>query len=269
MKNTLKDISNTQINTRSPELSHEKNNVFKRLTLSPPKKFLTKEFSTSPNRIPTSKKVVNKSIIQITPKRISTPGCLKNYVSKVTQSIDRPIFNATSLTKLETSGNTTRIVFPTSPVKIKFSNDNMTIGGDGSLNRIRARFKNGLMSPERLASTKVTFEADESNIKISPKNLCRNLFETLKEEDTDGLREDIVSITKKNTTMNSNRETTNKVSIVPLKKNVKFNVPPMGSNKEALEAQLLDIKSLLLELLQRQTAIETRLSQMENQDKNA
>ncbi|EJS42395.1 fin1p [Saccharomyces arboricola H-6] len=276
----LRDIGNTIGRNNLPS---NKNNVFVRLSMSPSKTIGQREFLKPPMRLSPKKTDASKHSIQVTPRRILSPECLKGYIPKVTQSLDRPQFKNTSKdAKIENSDHMTNIIFPTSPTKLTFSNENK-IGGDGSLTRIRARFKNGLMSPERIQqqhqqqifqpqATNSTDIDDNDEFKVNPfegelpqdKLRGKNLLSELKKED-EGVGNGVESLTKSNTKLNSMLAKEGKVQKqkAGFQKSVKFKLPDNVVNEETVE--LRDIKDLLLQMLRRQREIESRLTNIEHQ----
>ncbi|GES70765.1 unnamed protein product [Saccharomyces cerevisiae] len=277
-RRSLRDIGNTIGRNNIPS---DKDNVFVRLSMSPLRTTSQKEFLKPPMRISPNKTDGMKHSIQVTPRRIMSPECLKGYVSKETQSLDRPQFkNSNKNVKIQNSDHITNIIFPTSPTKLTFSNENK-IGGDGSLTRIRARFKNGLMSPERIQQQQqqhilpsdaksnadlcsntelkdAPFENDLPRAKLKGKNL---LVELKKEEEDVG--NGIESLTKSNTKLNSMLANEGKIHKASFQKSVKFKLPDNIVTEETVE--LKEIKDLLLQMLRRQREIESRLSNIELQ----
>ncbi|CAI4058239.1 Fin1p SKDI_04G3570 [Saccharomyces kudriavzevii IFO 1802] len=276
-RRSLRDIGNKIGRNNIPS---DKDNVFVRLSMSPSKTAGQKGFLKPPMRLSPKRTDVTKHSIQVTPRRIVSPECLKGYIPKVTQSLDRPQFKNTSGDmKVQSSDHITNLIFPTSPTKLTFSNENK-IGGDGSLTRIRARFKNGLMSPERIQQqhqvpqilpsqakngTGVTDEPNENSYdnELSQDKLkAKNLLSELKKEEED-LGNGIESVTKSNTKLNSMLAKEGKVQKASFQKSVKFKLPDNIVTTEI--AELRDIKDLLLQMLRRQREIESRLTNIELQ----
>ncbi|EHN03155.1 Fin1p [Saccharomyces cerevisiae x Saccharomyces kudriavzevii VIN7] len=276
-RRSLRDIGNKIGRNNIPS---DKDNVFVRLSMSPSKTAGQKGFLKPPMRLSPRRTDVTKHSIQVTPRRIVSPECLKGYIPKVTQSLDRPQFKNTSGDmKVQSSDHITNLIFPTSPTKLTFSNENK-IGGDGSLTRIRARFKNGLMSPERIQQqhqvpqilpsqakngTGVTDEPNENSYdnELSQDKLkAKNLLSELKKEEED-LGNGIESVTKSNTKLNSMLAKEGKVQKASFQKSVKFKLPDDIVTTEI--AELRDIKDLLLQMLRRQREIESRLTNIELQ----
>lgn len=273
-RRSLRDIGNT---IGRSDIPSDKDNVFVRLSMSPSRTTSQKEFLKPPMRLSPNKTDGAKHSIQVTPRRIMSPECLKGYVSKETQSLDRPQFkNSNKNVKIQNSDHITNIIFPTSPTKLTFSNENK-IGGDGSLTRIRARFKNGLMSPERIqqqqqqhilpSETKSSsdskanpFENEQPQDKDKLKR--KNLLVELKKEEED-VGSGIESLTKSNTKLNSMLAKEGKVQKASFQKSVKFKLPDSIVAEET--AELREIKDLLLQMLRRQREIESRLSNIELQ----
>lgn len=277
-RRSLRDIGNT---IGRKNLPTDKDNVFVRLSMSPSKTMGQREFLKPPMRLSPKKMDGTKHSTQVTPNRILSPECLKGYIPKVTQSLDRPQFKDTSSDpKIRSSNHITNIIFPTSPTKLTFSNENK-IGGDGSLTRIRARFKNGLMSPERIHQQhqqqnlplpiKIGTDVDHNDeFKVNPfenelsdGNLKgKNLLSELRKEDQ-GVGNGVESLTKTNTKLNSMLAKEGKVQKSNIQKSVKFNLPDNIASGETTE--LRDIKDLLLQMLRRQREIESRLTNIELQ----
>ncbi|CAI4038012.1 hypothetical protein SMKI_04G3510 [Saccharomyces mikatae IFO 1815] len=282
-RRSLRDIGNVIGRNNIPS---DKDNVFVRLSMSPSRTASQREFLKPPMRLSPRKTDGAKHSIQVTPRRIASPECLKGYVPKVTQSLDRPQFkNSHKDVKIQSSDHITNIIFPTSPTKLTFSNESK-IGGDGSLTRIRARFKNGLMSPERIQQQQqqqqqqeqipslgtdnsinlshntnfetTSVENDLSQDKLKKKNL---LIDLKKEEE--GLGDGIESLTKSNTKLNSMLAKEGKVQKASIQKTVKFKLPDTIVTEDTKE--LRDIKDLILQMLRRQRDIESRLSNIELQ----
>ncbi|EDO17721.1 hypothetical protein Kpol_1033p26 [Vanderwaltozyma polyspora DSM 70294] len=271
MQKTLKDISNKVGNEKDGSFpSHRDNNVFKRLTLSPPKKYLSKPSSNSPSRLPvsTSGNVKGKYGIQVTPKRIASPDCLKDFNVKIDQPLMMTDSGSKKRSVLVDTDSVTKVTFPTSPIKIKFA-ETKPLGGDGSLNRIRAKFKNGLMSPERHNAGSTSILHSEPINEIRPSlRAGRNLFKELQREDSIGSEEDYNSVTKRNTSYNASMKKSGSITkSSPMKKSVKFAVPSDDQEYSELKSELSDIKNLLLSLVNKQTSIESRLSQLEEQNR--
>lgn len=257
---SLRDISNTLESSSADQNSSHNSNVFKRLSTSPSKKY-PNDLSKPPVRISPVKRSPNKQTHQSTPKRLHSPDCLRNYVSDVTQSMDRPHFKKHNNggNRLEENGPITNLVFSTSPSKVTFSNEKK-IGGDGSLSKIRSRFSNGLLSPQRMSSI--------THAGLSPSELKgRNLFGKLKDEDLqDG---SIPSITRKNTEVNASMQHRVKLTKKqPRKKSVTFELPHSSKcDKIEITDQLEDMTKLLSKILQQQKEMERRLTALEEEDK--
>lgn len=254
----LKDISNLM--DPSADLSHQ-SNVFKRLSTSPSKRYPNDVSKPAMRRSP-SKRSPTKTTNQLTPKRLASPDCLKNYVSRITQSMDRPHFNRQEgVQKYEEEGSVTNLVFPSSPTKMTFGSVKK-IGGDGSMSKLRSRFNNGLLSPQRLAS------GPSSRLQST------NLFDKLQEE-AEGLEKTT------DDKANSKKTSEKRKAIDPQEhsatgkkkqqKTVTFQLPPEdgeGDTNERIEY----LERTLSEVLKRQKQLEDRLSVIEqrsHQDEHA
>ncbi|GAV53769.1 hypothetical protein ZYGR_0AK02710 [Zygosaccharomyces rouxii] len=245
--NCLRDVSNTRTSSRSPPTQ---GNVFKRLGTSPSMKY-PNGLSKPPARVSPARKSTAKLPLQLTPKRIPSPECLREYRSKLTHSGESPSVDENLTSKVENRGSTTSIVFPTSPTRTIFANERK-IGGDGSLGRIRSRFTNGLLSPQRrLAPTPMksrlehATESGDTHDDSDKELQAKNLFEKLKEAEK------------------MENETSQEGSkIQPHKKSVKFDLP-RNNSRESLKRELQEIKKLLEEATRRQSEIEARLSKLE------
>ncbi|KAL3233067.1 hypothetical protein RNJ44_04983 [Nakaseomyces bracarensis] len=171
MPKPLGDIGNTVGNK-------DARNVFERLSLSPKKRVPDKVVWKPAVRVsPNSKGKNGMSALRNvneTPKRLSTPPFLREYSSRITQSLDRPHFDSNSSTKSNSTpqqtsaimntptnliersnllrgSNTDVFLQPISPTKITFSNEKRR-GGDGSSSRILSRIRNIRASPLRTAA---------------------------------------------------------------------------------------------------------------------
>lgn len=248
-KQDMRDISNL-MNPSSPERLHN-SNVFKKLSTSPSKSY-PNDLSKPPVRISPTKKDTNKTGIQLTPKRLSSPDCLKNYAPKITQSMDRPHFEKHGGNlKIESDGSVTSLVFPASPTKVTFSNEKK-VGGDGSLSKLRSRFANGLLSPQR------TSQLPKSELN------ARNLLTKLEEDEH--LETDNATSSPKRGLDEVSGPTNKRRQI---KKSVKFQLPASVEN-ENLKRQVQELRSTLARVLERQKDLEVRLKLVESQqyDKN-
>ncbi|CAR27775.1 hypothetical protein ZYGR_0N02610 [Zygosaccharomyces rouxii] len=245
--NCLRDVSNTRTSSHSPSTQ---GNVFKRLGTSPSMRY-PNGLSKPPARVSPARKSPVKPLLQLTPKRIQSPECLREYNPKFMHSGGSPSIDDNLTSKVENRGSTTSILFPTSPTRTIFANERK-IGGDGSLGRIRSRFTNGLLSPQkRLAPTPMknrlehAMESDNTSDNSNNELQAKNLFEKLKEAE------------KMEQETNQERSKTQ-----PHKKSVKFELPRKDS-KEALKKELQALKELLKEATRRQSELEVRLSKLE------
>lgn len=247
--NCLRDVSNTRTSSRSPSTQR---NVFKRLGTSPSMRY-PNDLSKPPARISPARKSPMKPPSQLTPKRIHSPECLREYQSRLACSGGSPSTDDNVTSKVEQKGLTTSIIFPTSPTRTIFANERK-IGGDGSLGRIRSRFTNGLLSPQRrLAPTPMKSkpqqeEDNEGSIDhSSEKELqAKNLFERLKEAE---------NIENENGQENPKPQSR--------RRSVKFELP-RNEAKEAVKKELQELKKLLEEAARRQCELENRLLQLED-----
>ncbi|CCE62254.1 hypothetical protein TPHA_0C00980 [Tetrapisispora phaffii CBS 4417] len=259
----LTDISNTvnsSTSKRSESLNHAGKGItdFKKNSLQkdPVRSILkSSRLFKSPEKL-NNCKVSKKSTLHITPKKLASPECLRDYIPKVTRSVDYSDFRKMHEPIIETNGTVTNVLFPTSPLKIRFSDSIKPIGGDGSLNRIRAKFKNGLMSPEKLIQRKGT--------SIITSKARRNLFEEIQREST-------------STTIDTNKIKTIQKSLNNgiLKKeiqkgesphkSVKFHIP---DNESDIRQQLNDINNLLNAILTRQDVLEKEISEIKRNNPN-
>lgn len=242
-------------------------NVFKRLSTSPAKKYpkdLRKPaLRLSPKKGRSPSKEINESsgrpfreTFQTTPKRLLSPDSLKGYIPQITQSVDRASFRPSSPTRI------TDIVFQTSPTKNTFSGTT-TIGGDGTLSRIRTRFGGGIRSPQRPHEQQGRTTGSPLKSRVQ-QDLIQKLHEdALKSQIPTA--ESFESATKENTRLNSIRTTSgsqfkiNKPQSLMRRKKVKFEIP----EEEHIKRELQGIKKLLLELVQRQDQLESRLYTLE------
>lgn len=245
--NCLRDVSNTRTSSHSPSTQ---GNVFKRLGTSPSMR-CPNGLSKPPARMSPAKKSPMKPPLQLTPKRIPSPECLQEYKSNLVHNGRSPSINDNITSKVESKGPTTSIVFPTSPTRTIFANERK-IGGDGSLGRIRSRFTNGLLSPQRrLAPTPIKnrlepgTESSDIHDNSDKEIQAKNLFEKLKEA------EEIETETNQENPRSQ-----------PHKKSVKFNLP-RNNSKDSLKKELQELKVLLEKVTRRQAELETRLSKLE------
>lgn len=166
---------------------------------------------------------------------------------------------------MEQKGFTTNIVFPTSPIKPIFANERR-VGGDGSLGRIRSRFSNGLLSPQR----RIAPVQKQMVLIPEQKELeAKNLFEKLEEVEKLECRQDssaVPSSNKANVNFNSKCLTENDAyeSLQTNKKCVKFELP-LQDTRSKLAEELREVRKLLDEALKRQADLELRLSKLESQ----
>lgn len=125
-KNPLQDISN---NASPPSSSSDE--VFKRLSMSPTR----------------NHRLLDKPAVRLSPQqRIQTPKRLPSPdILRPTQSLDRYDRPKSKVVKIN------EIVFPNSPTKTTNVLKNVPVsGGDGSLSRIRNRFKINNPSPVKM-----------------------------------------------------------------------------------------------------------------------
>lgn len=241
----LRDINNL-MEPPSTERLHQ-SNVFKRLSTSPSKAYAN-DLSKPPVRMSPVKRSPSKSGNQLTPKRLASPDCLKNYVSKITQSMDRPYFEKHGGNpKIEDSGSVTNLVFPASPTRVTFSNERK-IGGDGSLSKLRSRFTNGLLSPQR--------GADMPKTELQGKNLFSKLENDEQTNDfTTSPKRRLEDLEEKAISSNKRKQ---------IKKTVKFELPASDEN-ENLRKQVQDLKHTLSKVIEHQNEMEVRLKLVESQ----
>ncbi|CCD27003.1 Fin1p NDAI_0J01110 [Naumovozyma dairenensis CBS 421] len=270
-KNQDKDIKimSTNNNHRSNSKLHPTKDVFKRLSLSPSRNDKTSKpqshyknekrisLSLSPIRIQETARHLGSP-----PKRlVSFPHHLeKTYRDSISDSLlsntREHLPNHDDDDDDDDDDDNELLYFPTSPTKF---NIDKTVGGDGSRSRIRSRFKNGLMSPERIQS-----ERDPSSLsplRASPsKN--KNLLQKLEREN------DLDTLTEMNTLHNSRKDTHGDSSMIP-KKRVKFHVPSSrtpeedGKNEAVLQ-QLEEAKDMLIKIIKKQDDLEIRMSRIEH-----
>lgn len=199
----LGDIGNT-VGTKDAR------NVFERLTFSPKKKTGDRSdkvvwkpaLRVSPRKSSTDTQQINN--VNETPKRLSTPPFLKEYNSRITQSLDRPQFDGasavassvarprserlyglknsitdtpTNALPIESSNanmqNDQVFLRPISPTKITFSNEKKK-GGDGTSSRILSRIRNIRASPLRAPK--------QAQVQVPPIKK-KNLSEMLRQEE--------------------------------------------------------------------------------------
>ncbi|CCC68451.1 hypothetical protein NCAS_0B03670 [Naumovozyma castellii] len=220
-----------------------KKDVFRRLSNSPTKNKVAK-LSVSSSKVQNFPITSRTSPIRNikTHARLTSPKCLKDYQpTMLVQSVDRHHFN-------EGRGD---LNFLTSPTKFNLEK---TVGGDGSRTRIRSRFKNGLLSPERLQNERE---------QLSPSKHIQgsNLFTKLKREDEEW---DMDKLTEINTSHNKKSEDSpTYIPLSPNKKNVKFELPITTRDQE-INDSLKDIKSMLINVIKKQDEMNSRISQLED-----
>lgn len=254
----LQDITNVM--EPSTDLSHQ-SNVFKRLSTSPTKSY-PDDISKPATRLSPVKRSPNKIRTQITPKRLVSPECLKNYIPRITQSMDRPHFNRQErVQKYEEEGSVTNLVFPSSPTKMAFRSDKK-IGGDGSLSKLRSRFSNGLLSPQRLASG--------TSSRLQGTNLFSKLEEEAEEVEKDSERTlNFERAPEKQ--KSANPQDHSKIGKKRQQKTVKFQIPATGGESDMTE-RISYLEFTLSQVLKRQKELEDRLLMMEQgtrQDKGS
>lgn len=181
----LGDIGNTVRNK-------DARNVFERL-VSPQKRMADgsdKVVWKPASRVSPKKSEIQRNVaINETPRRLSTPPFLKEYNSRITQSLDRPGFdsaaasssrlkrpysNKSAITDTPTTNSAVQrgiggFLQPISPTKITFSNEKQQ-GGDGSSSRILSRIRNIRASPLRP-------QLPQQQMPIKKKNLTEKLKE--------------------------------------------------------------------------------------------
>ncbi|QLQ82396.1 hypothetical protein HG537_0H01580 [Torulaspora globosa] len=240
----LQDITNVM--EQSTDLSHQ-SNVFKRLSTSPTKAY-PDDISKPAMRLSPVKRSPNKIRTQMTPKRLVSPECLKNYIPRITQSMDRPHFNREErVQKYEEDGSVTNLVFPSSPTKMAFRSDKK-IGGDGSLSKLRSRFSNGLLSPQRFANgTSSRFQGT-------------NLFSKLEEEAEEAEKDSERMLNFKRELAHTQDHS--KISKKRLQKTVKFQIPATDGESD-MTARVNYLELTLSQVLKRQKELEDRLMMME------
>lgn len=241
----LQDISNL-MDPLSTDLAQQ-SNVFKRLSTSPSKKY-PDDITKPAMRLSPIKRSPNKTGTQLTPKRLESPICLKNYVPKITQSMDRPHFSRPEgVQKYEEDGRVTSLVFPSSPTKMTFTSEKK-IGGDGSMSKLRSRFSNGLLSPQRLVNS--------SSLRIQGRNLFTKLEEEDGVEEVGGATE---SIEKQ---IPVNMQDRPKIGKTKKQKTVKFRLPTKDVDSHMNE-RVATLESALSQMMERQKELEERLHVME------
>ncbi|QLL31989.1 hypothetical protein HG536_0C01570 [Torulaspora globosa] len=245
----LQDITNVM--ELSADLSHQ-SNVFKRLSTSPTKAY-PDDISKPAMRLSPVKRSPNKLRTQLTPKRLASPECLKNYIPRITQSMDRPHFNRQEkVEKYEDEGSVTNLVFPSSPTKMAFRSEKK-IGGDGSLSKLRSRFSNGLLSPQRFASG--------ASSRLQGTNLFSKLEEEAEEAEKDGER--TLNFKRAPERQKStNPQEHSKIGKKRQQKTVKFQIPATGGENDMSE-RMNYLELTLSQVLKRQKELEDRLMMME------
>lgn len=196
-----------------------------------------------------------KHSIQLTPKRLPSPECLKEYKTKRLKNTESPLMHP-EVTDVEQRGSSTTVVFQTSPTRAIFSNERK-IGGDGSLGRIRSRFGNGLLSPQRRivpAPRQKALNPEEKELE------AKNLFEKLEEAEK-------LERTHSDLTSDDDRAKDAKApkSVQCSKKSVKFELPLEDTREKILE-ELHEVGKLLEEAFKRHRELELRLAKFEHQD---
>ncbi|AET39335.1 Fin1p Ecym_4271 [Eremothecium cymbalariae DBVPG len=235
MDQPLNDISNKDTSNRG-------SNVFKRLSTSPMRKPGLSVIDKPAVRLSPT-----KSSYQTSPKRLIPP----EHLSNVTRSVDRHHFikrpeHTSSLIQSLHGG--ADIVIPISPIKMeseKFGSVT-TVGGDGSLSRIKNRF-----SPSKDRKSIMTVNEET----LSPTR--QNLLNKLQRD------EDLSKVTKKNTKLNSELISNFKVGksqITTRSKNVKFELP----EDRMIAIELQNLKQLLQMLLERQDRLELKIAELES-----
>lgn len=186
---------------------------------------------------------------QLTPKRLASPTCLKDQ--STTDFRDRSLPPNSNRSE-EEDKHATSLIFTTSPTKLFFSSDKK-IGGDGSLSKLRSRFSNGLLSPQRLS----TVPGSSKEVK------GKNLLSKLQDQEYKSPKNETSTHTQNNETKSLSQEGRVTKSQQQRKKTVKFKVP--DAEKDTLiETELADLKSLLLQVLKHQKVLESKLINLEN-----
>lgn len=252
----LRDVSNVRTTSHSPS---NYNHALKRFATSPASRH-PNDLSKPPARISPSRKTPMKHPIQLTPKRLPSPECLKEYKTKRLKITESPLMHP-EVTDRDQTGSSTTMVFQTSPTKAIFSNERK-IGGDGSLGRIRSRFSNGLLSPQRRivpAPKQKALHPEEKELE------AKNLFEKLEEAEKlershSGLTCDLY---KGND--DGAKDAKAAKSVQCSKKSVKFELPTENTREKILE-ELHEVGKLLEEAFKRHRELELRLAKFEHQD---
>lgn len=208
-------------------------------------KMFSNDLSKPPTRVSPMRRSPNR---QVTPKRLASPTCLRNYAPRDSQE-----FSPQSKGESREKSGTTKLSFPTSPTKLTFSNENK-IGGDGSLSKLRSRFSNGLLSPQRLSLSNGYSD-------LKGKNLLNKLHDL---EDIPPKDDTKPSTSESSSKNDSNSGPEGRVTKrQPKKKTVKFELP--SSQKEfRIESELREIKNLLLQVVKQQKDLESRMVTIEN-----
>lgn len=202
-------------------------------TASPPPKIndVFKRLSVSPNR---NHRLLEKPPIRLSPQqRIMTPKRLPSPdILRPTQSLDRYDRQKATVVKIN------EVTFPNSPTKTSNLLSNQPpVGGDGSLSRIRNRFRPNVMSP----------------IKI-------NLLDKLTKEEVEPSQDKEKKITNINSNSNSTRYKIGKDQRRTRSKSVKFQLP----EDRAISLELKEIKKTNSMLLLRIEELENKISKLES-----
>ncbi|SSD58470.1 uncharacterized protein SCODWIG_00231 [Saccharomycodes ludwigii] len=293
----LRDIGNTinNLTNSTTENNNNSSNVFKRLSpvfnkpairISPDKNKRIAIKRTNTSSIYESVALTTTPLLTPKKKRLVSPTKYNNLISRG-NGIKSRIYSVGNSTtnKIDKPKNVHKPVskeilnyeFPTSPLKLS---PTRTIGGDGSLNRIRSRFsqlkKN---SPEKKDIMETEYDKLDTTPFHSKRNLLTKLLEEevqntpiksalkpevfAKDEKSDHKMDDPISVTKKKVTFNlpDTSMSSNDPSLIEQEQEIHHNsLLDTGDKKD-------EILSILLQVLKRQDAIEHKLDIIINKQK--
>lgn len=216
--------------------NHSKHLTSNKLNTSPKRQYPNDLRKPAMRVSPVKNKSFHLHLYQATPKK----NISSDETTKMIHSTDRYQF----IPNKKDSVNITDSVFSKSPVKnnIMTHNTQLSIGGDGSLGRIRSRFsgKSLLKSPE--------YKGIENNL------VRRNLITNLQEVENRNKE-----VTKTNTKINATRSLDKELKVTKVRnKNVKFELP----EDRIIAMELKEIKTLLHILVDRQTQLEIKVDRL-------
>ncbi|SCV04466.1 LAMI_0H16358g1_1 [Lachancea mirantina] len=227
-------------------------NVYRSLSTSPAKKMQARDLTQPARRLSPKKRSREGDFeagFQTTPKRLQSPTSLQDHLKNLgTVSVDRVKFE-------KDNSAVKKLKFPVSPAKTQFSSS-QTLGGDGSLSRIRTRFGGGLKSPQRALSGK---EDHQRPVDATQRILTSKLDAEADKPSIKSMGFDVIHQKAPHLRFGSPEP-------APNRKRVKFE---LSNDPMELKKEVSELRSLLEELNKRQDELEARLSRLEERRKGA